>query len=377
MKATIDRLVLFGAAFALMAGCAKTREATFADSTGDEIFAISDFGDPGSGGSALLMTDAQPLAESLKPKAQARALYQGQALVTVNTNASSLSSRLKFLIEDLQILAQPSQSLKIVFGVGKDSVTIYRVVEDVRPLNLMERALLISVDQAKGSLALQKTNDPKALNEIQQKMQTPMDPKKGPLLLPLLKHKIAAFGVVERKRNELKEETSVLQLTPTKWPQATHVQIKSDTANRTVFLPATDAKALQAQEQIFVVDQLQGQTISAGELQSTLGITTPWAPETAVAMNLTGTLLTLKGAAPASTGALVMQMTVKHVRPTTSTASTTPQTSQDLNFIDLTPETSVGLVQITPGAAQPVPVSPAATAPTAKPAPAPAENPGI
>ena len=172
----------------LGAGCAKTREASFPEGAGENVFEAALF----TKGDVGVVTAAEE--QSLdKPS---RILRPGQQASKVHVREARAPEALRPMFKGLDIAGRGEKSYSIRFKLDRQFVTAFRVVED--PAELSEQDLeLVQV----GSV--------------------------GEKLLPIFQYRIQGYGRVVRSRNDLGEETSTLRLKPTEWKDATHVQVST------------------------------------------------------------------------------------------------------------------------------------------------------
>ena len=213
----------------LGAGCAKTREASFPEGAGENVFEAALF----TKGDVGVVTAAEE--QSLdKPS---RILRPGQQASKVHVREARAPEALRPMFKGLDIAGRGEKSYSIRFKLDRQFVTAFRVVED--PAELSEQDLeLVQV----GSV--------------------------GEKLLPIFQYRIQGYGRVVRSRNDLGEETSTLRLKPTEWKDATHVQVSTLPEDRILVAAPSREQA----ERIFVRAQLDGQVFSKGELESELDI---------------------------------------------------------------------------------------------------------
>ncbi len=244
--------------------CTKSRKAELPTDLQSDILAISEF----NGSYQANRESAEPAATSTSMKA----LEQTQNS-RLSADEVNVPSRLKFMFSDLPVSSQTANQFEIKFLVDKKFVTAFKVVNSAAELTAIEKSLAMTNEEV---ALIQKslrasTNDLKVLTQSlskanENKNLVKMGKKQGSLLVPLLKYEIADYGIIERTKNELKEETAVLKLTKSEFKNATHIQLKSLSDGRTTIGKAKDF------DQLFVESKLDNQLMTAGQLESSLNV---------------------------------------------------------------------------------------------------------
>jgi hypothetical protein len=256
----------------VISSCTKNRKAELPEDAAPDIFAISTFGSPDD--NSNFSANKTDVIEASDSGLKALDLNQTNKLLADDV---TVPGNIKFMFDKLPLTNQKSGKFKITFTVDKKNVTAYKVAANVSELNAIEKSLAISTQEAKLLTKLSRANkaELKALS-LQQKSaalnreQIKTGKATGSLLVPMFKYEIAEYGILERTKNELKEETSVLRLKKTDWSASTHIQISSRTDSRKVV--GVDATQVKAMNQIFDQDKLNHQLTTAGELSSQLKI---------------------------------------------------------------------------------------------------------
>lgn len=257
-------------AFALFAvGCTKQRQASLPDGLQEAVFAISEFGDLQTEKNQFkIQTDDSVSRLGLGDSSKATA---EKGLVALED--AEVPSRLKYMFLGLEITGQADRSYPLTFSVDKQFVTAYKVVNDPSELTILEKRLAQVKEEVVLQKQLQKTKDLKkskallaSLNEVRSKKQTMLSQRSAAILVPLFKFKVQGFGVLQRAKNDLKEETSVLQLKPSEWADATHIQISINSADR---MPVgLDPASRGELDRTFVMDRINNKIMTAETLGS-------------------------------------------------------------------------------------------------------------
>lgn len=257
-------------ALALFAsGCTKKRDATLPEDTQESIFAISEFGELQTDNTALkLTTDEQLSALSMGESAKATA---EKGLVAVA--GVQVPDRLKFMFKGLEMTGQAGRSYPITLSVDKQFVTAYKIVTDASELSILEKQLAQVKDEVLLQKQLQKTKDNSKVKTLMASLKTARAEKIAALsksntrlLVPLFKFKVDGYGVLQRTKNELQEETSTLRMKTADWADATHIQISINPSDRLAvgLEPASRGEL----DRTFVMDRINNKILTAGALKS-------------------------------------------------------------------------------------------------------------
>jgi len=257
-------------AFALFAsGCTKSREAALPDGMQEAVFAISEFGDLQTENSQFKVQTDDSLSElSIGDSAKATA---EKGLVSIDD--AEVPGRLKYMFLGLEITGQANKEYPLTFSVDKQFVTAYKVVTDPSELTILEKQLSQVKEEVVIQKQLQKTKDIKAskallasLKQARANKSKVLSQKSAVILVPLFKFKIQSYGTLQRAKNDLKEETSTLQLKPSEWTEATHIQISTNSVDR---MPVgLDPASKGEMDRTFVMDRINNKIMTAGTLAS-------------------------------------------------------------------------------------------------------------
>lgn len=245
-------------------GCTKSRKAELPEDVQADILAIAEF-------SGAYQADRDSSDPSTVPQSL-RAFEQNQS-ARLSADEVNVPNRLKFMFENLSVSAQTAKKFEIKFLVDTRFVTAFKVVASAKELTAIEKSLAMTADEVsliekslRASKAELKTLSQSLIKASNEKNLIKMSKKDGTLLVPILKYAIAGYGVIQRVKNELKEETAVLKLTATEFKNATHIQIKSLSDGRVAIGKSKDF------EQLFVENKIDNQVMTAAELQTNLNI---------------------------------------------------------------------------------------------------------
>ncbi|MBC7369976.1 MAG: zinc-dependent metalloprotease [Bdellovibrionaceae bacterium] len=258
--------------------CTKSRDAELPEDAQETMFAISEI----ETDTATVKTDDQMSQLSLGDSAKATAEKGIVALSEVNVPA-----RLKFMFRGLEISGAANRNYPIALSVDRQFVTAYKIVSDPSELTAIEKGLVEVKEEVSLQKQLQKTSDQAqskklmaALLKIRASKINLLAQKSGTLMVPIFKYKVAAFGVLQKTKNEYKEETSVLRLRPTDWAEASHIQIAIKAADR---LPVGIDPAFKGDlDRTFVMDRINNKVMSAETLNNDFKIPVNLSNETRV-----------------------------------------------------------------------------------------------
>ncbi len=214
----------------LGSGCAKVREATFPDGSGENILETKLF----SKSDVVVIT--APEQRLVRPDSSHK-LKPVEHVSQVMVREARAPEALRSMFKSLELTGMGEKSYEIKFKVDRHFVTAYRLVDSIEELSVQEQDLL-----ERG--------------------------EKGEQLLPVFQYRVQAYGKVVRSKNDLGEETSTLRLKQTEWKQATHVQVSTLPEDRIPVAPASREQA----ERIFVRSEIDGEVFSKSELESELEI---------------------------------------------------------------------------------------------------------
>lgn len=373
-------------AIMVVTSCTKKRAAELPDDMKADIYAISEFGSP-SASSAFSASREDIEAAGANESVQA---LNTETTAKLSSDEVNVPARMKFMFDRLPMIGQSVKNFKITFSVDKNTLTAYKVAESVNDLTALEKSIAITARQAQLLTEVSKASgiELKTLLTQQKTASSESDKIKlgtsqGALLVPMFKYNIVGYGVLQKNKNDLKEDTSVLSLKGTDFKNATHIQISSlSDAREVIGLKAGQTKTMN---ELFVASKLDNQVSSAGELASRLKIGLKFIEQNSKVLTKvdSGSLLvfeittldklsesqqrlltnnsangTIKRCSDADVVAvigskeqncvIVMTATVQleHVKPKLALTDSTGTTSSDVELEEVSASESVGLVQI-------------------------------
>lgn len=260
-------------AILVITSCTKKRGAELPEDAQADIFSIAEFGTP-SASSAFSASRGD--VESADSEDSVQALNT-ETSAKLSSDEVSVPDRLKFMFDRLPMVGQSVKNFQITFSVDKNTVTAYKIANDASQLTALEKSiaitalqaqLLTEVSRASGTELKTLLTKQKAASQESDKVKS--GATSGALLVPLFKYNIVGYGVLQKVKNDLKEDTSVLTLKSTDFKNATHIRINSlSDAREVIGLKAGQTKTLS---ELFVVNKLDNQVSSAGELAARLKI---------------------------------------------------------------------------------------------------------
>ncbi|KYG66019.1 hypothetical protein AZI86_02825 [Bdellovibrio bacteriovorus] len=280
-KTQVNKAVMSLVALVLfISGCTKTRDARLSDSDTLAIFAISDFGTVQDG--AGFDVPSKPAVRSQSISSD-KALF-GKTRVGLDADESSVPERMRFMFNDLEVAGQENKSMKIAFGVDSKFVTAYKVTSDLGSLTSFEKQIAVSSLEVRTAIEMQKAKDNATVKALSTKVEAAAKArqealaKRSPitLLVPLFKFAVQSKGILERTKNELREETSNLTLRETEFSKATHIRLALTSDAREEIGGAKQADQL---DQLYRSEALDGQVMTASELQERLSINMKFIPD--------------------------------------------------------------------------------------------------
>lgn len=255
-------------AIAIISGCTKTRKAELPESQQASVFAISEFGETAETSSYKVAGQSQQ-ANLQGPDSDNKNL--------LSMNDVSVPNRLKYMFNQLPLNRQSSSQFEVTFGVDKEYVTAYKIAKNLAELSVLETSISYTLREVQ--LMARNTKNPAARPQsfnndrraaVQEKQDIQSGRKAGVLLVPLFKYKIESYGTLARTKNDLKEETSRLELKSTEWKDATHIQISSHTESRQVI--GDNISQSRQLKQIYSENEINNQQMSAADLQARLSV---------------------------------------------------------------------------------------------------------
>lgn len=250
-------------------GCAKKRDAALPEEAQENIFAISEIPELQTENTQFkVQTDDSLSTLSLGDSSKATA-EKG----SVSVRDANVPNRLKYMFKGLEMSGQAGHSYPVTFSVDKQFVTAYKIVSDTSELSALEKHLSQVKEEVLLHKQLQKSKDAKkakslveSLKKIRNEKQAMLSQKSAPVLVPLFKYKIAGYGVLQRVKNQLNEETSTLRLKTTDWADATHIQLSINPADR--MHVGIDASSRGDLDRTFVMNKINNKVMTAGTLNT-------------------------------------------------------------------------------------------------------------
>ena len=273
MKKQLSTLIKLIALIAFVSSCTKSRKAELSEDQQNSVFAISEFGtvSDSSPYNAQIRSEIKD-ENSLTPMS-----IENNTKALMTSNEVNVPSRMKYMFNDMPLMNLKNRQFQITFSVDREFITAYKVTADIEQLTMLEKVLAKTAKEVKLSQDLSKANSAQA-NALSASKTTLASEResikagriKGHLLIPLFKYKVQSYGTVVKAKNELKEETSRLELKTTEWSQATHIQVSPQTDSREMV--GMGVEQTRQLKQIFSQDKVDNQIMTSEELQQKLSV---------------------------------------------------------------------------------------------------------
>lgn len=259
---------------ATISACTKSRKAQLPEEQQASVFAISEFGEVSENSDF----DAQlTSAAALATGSGSLQAFETDGKAHLFAHEVSVPDRIKFMFDNLPLSNLKSKQFKITFSVDKDYVTAFKITQNLSDLSILEKSIALTIKEVRlvsknknSTAGLVKGFTEEQRAAVIEKNEIKSGQKQGTLLVPLFKYKIQSYGIVVRSKNELKEETSKLEVKSTDWKDATHIQLPAQTDGRLVV--GMGADQIKDLKQIFSESKIDNQIMSAEDLQKRLSV---------------------------------------------------------------------------------------------------------
>lgn len=259
---TLIALALF------VTGCTKTRDAALPEDAQESNFSIAEVDSLQTESQMQVQTDEHLSELSLGESSKATAEKGIVAVTDVK-----VPNRLKYMFKGLEMSGQAGRSYPITLSVDKQFVTAYKIVNDASELSILEKQLAQVKEEVVLQKELQKTKDNSKVKSLMAKLKaaraqkvSALGKKGSNILVPIFKFKVTGYGILQRAKNELKEETSTLRLKDSDWSEATHFTMSVNSSDR---LPVgLDPSSQGEMDRTFVMDRINNKIMTAGTLKS-------------------------------------------------------------------------------------------------------------
>ncbi len=274
MRAQVKAILLL-LVFAATGACTKSRKAQLPEEQQASVFAISEFGEISENSAyEAILTSAASSAQGDSTSLQA---FETDDNARLFAHEVTVPNKMKFMFDNLPLSNLKNKGFKITFSVDKDYVSAYKITKNVNELSILEKSIALTVKEVRlvsknkeATVGLVKGFTDEQRAAVIEKNEIKSGQKQGTLLIPLFKYKIQSYGIIVRTKNELKEETSKLEVKRTDWKSATHVQLQAQTDSRMVVGMSVDQ--VKDLKQVYSESKIDNQVMSAGELQSRLSV---------------------------------------------------------------------------------------------------------
>ncbi len=257
----------------LVTACTKTRKAELPEDAQENIFEIAMFGAPDAETGFIAAKEDVSQASDSDLKA-----LNVSDVARLSAQEVNVPERIKFMFNNLPMTGQAVRQFKITFSVDQNNLIAYKVAQSVNELNAIEKSLAVSLKEAqltvkksRATVAEQKKLSADIKLAAAEREQIKAGQKTGTLLVPLFSYQVRSKGILERTKNELKEETATLRLKQTSWEQATHIEIGTLAEDRKTM--ALESSVLEKfRKEYYDQNKLDKRVTTAAELGSDLKI---------------------------------------------------------------------------------------------------------
>lgn len=266
----------------LTAACTKKREAKLPADKAEGTFAIADLDisqNPDLIFSLTTGSEALPLGspESLK------AAYE-IGVVPVDEDSVLVPEKMHYMFTNLEMAGQTNQTYQIAFTVDNKTITALKVVSGSDSLSRLEKQIALSLEDLHIQRKAPATRNSQKNSQLLEQRLEKMRRLEGRLFVPIFKFEVKSYGVLERVKNPLGEETSTLELKETEWSKATHIQISVNPDHR-VMVHSDPGKTNEV-DRVFVTDRINNKMATVEQINTLLDVAIKLAPSTPVLTQL-------------------------------------------------------------------------------------------
>lgn len=277
MKPTFFKnAVALGLAASLTWSCAKTRNAELPEEQKNGTLAISELQ------GATFKVDISGAAATEKKADEGVATVQQKMVTDLSLSQksvialSSVPERYRFLFKNVEVYNYGQASLNIMIGLDKSNLTAYQEIESSQAKSKKaEMSIALTKEEITARFQVGRSESPsgevlkiEGLKLAREKSMLTSSSDK--MYVPLFKVALKNYGLLQKKRNDLKEETSVLELKATDWDAATHLQISDFSKDRLDVVISEEISS--GRSSLIEAAQLNGRTLSFANLSSTLNL---------------------------------------------------------------------------------------------------------
>ncbi|MFZ4402540.1 MAG: zinc-dependent metalloprotease [Pseudobdellovibrionaceae bacterium] len=258
----------------LTASCTKTREAQLPEDIKENVFAISEFGQIQDSSFHLSTSESN---NDMSVAEQSKAINEKKPVAVVE---AEVPERFKAFFKNLQISAKADATYTVGFFLDPLNITVFKKVPATESLSSLELGVAKSLEELQSLKQLQATSDPKINKQLKLTLQKQQLARQKlatakssmDLYVPLFQVAIKSYGTLEKIKNDVGDSTSKLQLKPSNWTEATHIQLSMQLTERKLFISESDDKL--PLDQTFLADSIDHKVMTSESLAQDFGVNT-------------------------------------------------------------------------------------------------------
>jgi hypothetical protein len=262
----------------VITACTRSRDPKLPDDAAEGTFAISTFNDVADNEKTSYSVKTSTTQRQMDFANQSKASNE-KTIVAVDNDGMQVPERIQYMFNNLEVSGQAGKTYGVAFTVDNKSVTAFKVVDNAEDLSLLEK----NIAMTRAEISLQKKilmSRGKATQQLFDQLAKAKAARSGALFVPIFKYDVKAFGVLERVKSEIGEETSVLRLKATEWTQATHIQLATTSSDRK--LVGVDPNSQDELSRVFVADKINNKIMTYADLNSQIEVGLNLDPKTRV-----------------------------------------------------------------------------------------------
>ncbi len=268
--------IALGLAATLSFSCAKTRNAELPEEQKNGTLAINEvqgatFKASVSGNARAANSAANEGDDvSIQEKLVADLNLTDKAVIVL----SSIPERYQFLFKNVEVYNYGQSEVNILIGLDKSNLTAYQEISSSQlKSGRVEMSIALTKEEIDARFQIGKSASP--TSEVQNvenlkiaKQKSLLTSESDMVYIPLFKVALKSYGILQKKKNDLKEETSVLELKATDWDRASHLQISDFSKDRLDIVISNDI--VESRKAMVEVSSVNGKTLSLDGLNAKL-----------------------------------------------------------------------------------------------------------
>jgi hypothetical protein len=257
--------IALGLAASLTWSCAKTRNAELPAEQQNGTLVISELQ-----GATFKVDVSGAAASTVQQKLVTDLSLSEKSVIAIN----SVPERYRFLFKNVEVYNYGQASLNIMIGLDKSNLTAYQEIESSQAKSKKaEMSIALTKEEITARFQVGRSESPSS--EVQKieglklaREKSMLTSSSDKMYVPLFKVALKSYGLLEKKRNDLNEETSVLQLKATDWDMASHIQISDFSKDRLDVVISEEISS--GRSSLIEADQLNGRTLNFANLGTAL-----------------------------------------------------------------------------------------------------------